>query len=171
MARLLRFRSGWEKARYLDGAARFDTLNPWVRAVARRLRGRTPGETAENIHRFIRDRVRYVRDPIGASGRHEEEFADTQTVLQRGFDDCDGKARAFVALALCNGLEARIRPVFPRPGSFEHVQAEVRWPSSAWDRRAGRDGWIMSELTLAGVELGQGAESGRRDAAGHLVTS
>ncbi len=169
--RLLRFASAWDKARYLDGAARFDALDPFVRAVARQLRGRTPAETANLIHRFVRDRIRYVRDPIGASGRREEEFADSATVLRRGYDDCDGKARLFVALALLNGLEARIRPVFPSPDHFAHVQAEVRWPSSAWDRRAGRDGWIMSELTLAGVELGQGAESGRRDAAGELVTS
>lgn len=126
---------------------------------------------AQLIHNFVRDRIRYVRDPIDPrTGRREEEFADPGVVLRRGYDDCDGKARLAVALALRAGLEARIRAVF-RVGDFVHVQAEFRWPGSQRYPHAQRDGWVVSETILAGVPLGSGAEAGLRDAYGGLVYS
>lgn len=163
--RRLQFANGWEKACYIDGCARLEQNQRAVREAARPLATITdPLERARALQRWIRDRVRYVGDPGG-----REELADCATILGRMHDDCDGKARLFVAMALALGYEARIRPVF-RGEEFKHVQAEVRWPGSIAIPLAGPDGWIPVELILEGVELGSGLEAARHDAAGAPIT-
>lgn len=130
-----------------------------------------PAALADRIHRYVRDHIRYVRDPIDpATGRRREEFADAGVVLRRGYDDCDGKARLVCALALRAGLQARLRAVF-KVGDFVHVQAELRWPGSNRYPGASRDGWVISETILRGVELGHGAEAGLHNAYGGYVYS
>lgn len=176
----------WDKARALARYAWEDSrsalLRPVLEHVVQQLRGfgaiMPPGvpfsagaAMAQSIHNFVRDRIRYVRDPIDSrTGRREEQFADAGVVLRRGYDDCDGKARLVVALALVAGLEARIRAVF-RVGDFVHVQAELRWRGSELYPRAQRGGWVVSETILRGVELGHGAEAMLRDAYGRPVYS
>lgn len=174
------------KAARLSALAWEDTRNPVIRPVldhvVRQLRSwavRLPpgvypssgAAIAWTIHNFVRDCIRYVRDPIDPrTGRREEQFADPGVVLRRGYDDCDGKARLVVALALVAGLGARIRAVF-RVGDFVHVQAELRWPGSDRYPNAQPGGWVVSETILLGVPLGNGAEAGLRDAYGGLVYS
>jgi len=122
--RSLTFRTPYDKARYLDACARVEQFQGPVAAIAARfLRIPDPLERAAAIHAWVRDSIRYVRDPD-----LREELADCATILGRSppQDDCDGKARLFVALCRACRLDARIRPVFPEPDSFEHVQAEVR---------------------------------------------
>ncbi len=152
--RTISFSSLEEKARWLDAAASLDANLKIVRDLAQRYAGAVnPNEherLARGLHQFVRDGVRYVHDP------GHEEFADSGVILRRGFDDCDGKARLFVALCRVVGLEARIRPVFrAHPNRFVHVQAEVRWPGSQSVKGAAADGWILAELILKGCELGQ----------------
>mgnify|MGYP001050336754 CR=1 FL=1 len=152
----------WEKARWLDAAATLDAAHPLVRSHARMLRTRAKNNAyqfAVLAHRFCRDRIKYQRD-IGG-----EEFADSAAILMRGFDDCDGKSRLFVALCRASGLPiaARIVPIFDKAGHFRHVQAECAMPGAPQEL-VQPNGWILVELTLRGVELGQGAESARRDA-------
>lgn len=153
------------KAAWLIRAAERDACCPSVVSAALAFCGLAPEVRAAAIQAWARDSIRYVRDPYW-----QEEFADSETVLRRGWDDCDGKARVFVAVCLAACLDARIFPVFDAGGSFVHVQALVRWPGSSTrpDARAG--GWVLAELTLAGVQLGQGVEHARRDAAGRMVT-
>lgn len=125
---------------------------------------------ASALHRFVRDGIRYQRDP-----NRREQLADPRVTLGRGYDDCDGKVAVFVALARALGMEADIWPVW-EPGTEEtpdpvldHVQGAVRWPASeryrpsvgvalepvdTLDAPSGR-GWVISDQTIAGAELGQ----------------
>lgn len=160
------------KARYLDAGASLDAIDPRLRTLAVRLAGNapTPRQAVERLFLFVRDRVKYVRDP------HGEDFADSASVLSKGEDDCDGKSRLFVALCRALGIErpgwrveAQIQPVFKRvPGmgepAFTHVQGRVRWYGSGSFPLADHNGWVLAELTLAGVPLGHGAEAAHRNA-------
>jgi hypothetical protein len=127
------------------------------------------GILCERLQRWVRDVIAYVRDWGG-----REEFADSRTIIRRGFDDCDGKSRLYVALVRglhIAGLRARIRPIVtPRKLEFVHVQAEVHFPGSEKDSRSFDGGWLLAELILAGVELGENPVAvGRKDAAGSYV--
>jgi transglutaminase-like putative cysteine protease len=151
-----------DKASYLDGAARDDAAHPVVVAIAAKVAALPPAARAEALWGLVRARVRWVRDPDGV-----EELADAATVLRRGWDDCDGSARALCALALAAGLEARIRaivvPELVAPDVYEdrleHIQALLRWPGSSEHPLADPEGWVLGETTLAGVAFGQGAEA------------
>lgn len=155
-----------EKAHWLDAMASVDARLPIVRELAgRTARARSANRldlVASDLQRLVRDGIRYVRDP------GEEEFADSNTVLRRGFGDCDDKARLFVALCRACGVTARIRPVF-LGDAFVHVQAEVKYSGSERDPRAQADGWLVVELILRGVGVGDDPNAaprlsdGRRD--------
>lgn len=166
--RKIQFATLEEKARWLDANASLDADLSYVRQVAGRFaRAFNPNDheaLARSLHRFVRDGIRYVPDP------GEEEFADSETILKRGYDDCDGKSRLFVALCRAVGLEARIVPVFkPHPDRFVHVQAEVRWKGSQAVRGAEPGGWLLAELILKNCALGQAPDSLPRAADGTRV--
>lgn len=114
---------------------------------------------ADALFRFVRDGVRYQRDPA-----RREQIADAEVTLERGYGDCDDKAILFAALAGAVGLEADVWPLWK--GDFlAHVQEAVRWPGSERvpGARAGSDtldgppgaGWLVSDATIAGAALGQ----------------
>lgn len=150
--RIATFRDGREKADWLDGASSLDSIDPYVRALAQRITNGSlaRADAARRLQRWVRDSIAYVPDPGG-----REEFADAATVARTGFDDCDGKARLFVALVRSlrdPDFQARIRPVFDHAGNFRHVQAEVRW--------RGVD-WTLAELIVKGVGLGENPENAR----------
>lgn len=151
----VRFARHADKGVYLDGAARADAFLPEIAALGTYFRRKYPDprERAETVFAFVRWRVRYRRD---AGGR--ESFADALTVLLNGLDDCDGSARALVALALAAGLGARIRAVMSA-GHIEHFQALLWWPGSERHPLADADGCVLAETTLRGVELGEGSEA------------
>jgi transglutaminase-like putative cysteine protease len=150
--RVLHFPDPMDKARWLDEAASIDAQRPYVRDVALRLaREIDPNDHAQlarEILRFTENAIHYVHDPSA------EEFADVETILKRGADDCDGKARTFVALCRSVGLKARIRPVFQH-GKFTHVQGEVRFPGSERDSLAEEGGWLVCDPIVRGARLGQ----------------
>jgi transglutaminase-like putative cysteine protease len=95
---------------------------------------------ARDLHQFVRDCIKYIRDPAG------EEFSDAQQVFQQGFGDCDDKVRLFVALCRSLGIEARVLPIF-RGSDFVHVQAEVRVGDPPR--------WMVAELIVKGIALGE----------------
>jgi len=169
--RVLRFPSLEAKAHWLDAAASMDTSLLYVRDFCRHAwagRAWTSAALAQAIQRFVRDRIHYVRDP------GHEEFADAEVMLQRRYGDCDDKARLFVALCRLAPvrIEARIRPVFRAHPfyDFVHVQAEARYPGSERDHRAAPGGWLLAEVIVAGVELGDDPlEKGARGPDGKLV--
>lgn len=132
-----------EKANWLDTMATLDARLPRTREVARRFataRFADPNDlpaVGRSLARFVRDSIRYVRDPAG------EEFSDSDVILDRGYGDCDDKCRLFVALARSIGARARTRPCFVGD-EFVHVQAEL------FTER----GWEIVELIVRGVEPG-----------------
>jgi len=161
--RVLSFATLDEKAKWLDAAASLDALRSQVQLHARRfLRLPTAEARTRGIQRWVRDNIHYQYDFRASQGLPGEEFADTPSQLDRGFGDCDDKARAFVALVRAAEMiaplhvEARIRPVFTRlPREFVHVQAEVKWPRSETHENAMPGGWLLSELIVKGCEIGQ----------------
>lgn len=162
IARVVSWSSLDEKAAWLDGAASLDALRRGTQNVARRFCAYPNGEArTKALHRWVRDGIRYVQDFRVTEGTRGEEFADAESAIARGYEDCDGKARLFVALVRAAeilrraGAEARIRPVFKKhPVEFIHVQAEVRWPGSLHHPGAMAGGWLLAELILADCEIG-----------------
>jgi transglutaminase-like putative cysteine protease len=148
-----------QKSQWIDGMAYTDAKLPLVRELGTRFaRSRDPNDiegVVRDLHRFVRDSVRYIPDPS------YEEISDSQTILENGYGDCDDKARLFVALCRSVGIDSRIRPIFDDEGYFYHVQAEAKWPGSARFRgrnaaaQAQPNGWILCELILKNCELGQ----------------
>jgi hypothetical protein len=163
VVRVLSFKSHEDKSRWLDAAAGLDSLRGGVQRVSRRfIHYRDPESRTRAIHRWVRDAIKYEHDFRTSTGERGEEFADTETAIQRGYEDCDGKARVMVALVRAAemirpmGVQARIRPVFLRhPLAFVHVQVEVRWPGSELFEESQEGGWILAEVILKGCELGQ----------------
>jgi transglutaminase-like putative cysteine protease len=136
---------GMQKAQWLDSMATLDARLPEVRQLARTIAMapiHDPNDRealARDIHGWVRDCIKYIRDPAG------EELSDAQQTLLQGFGDCDDKARLFVALCRSVGIDARIRPCFSGD-NFVHVQAEVN---------VGRPKrWMLAELIAQGVPLG-----------------
>lgn len=156
---LVRFSSPAEKAAWLDAMASLDARLPVVRDLAARTAQARDANrkdlVADDLQRLVRDGIRYVPDP-GA-----EEFADAQTSLLRGYGDCDDKARTYVALCRACGVTARIRPMFMGP-VFVHVQAETKWPGSERHPKAQPGGWLVVELILRGVGVGDDPNAAER---------
>lgn len=69
---------------------------------------------------------------------------DALDAYQRGHDDCDAKARLFVALCLAQGFEARLWPLW-KQGVLSHVAGEVLYNGK----------WIHAETILARARLGE----------------
>jgi hypothetical protein len=103
---------------------------------------------AREIYRFTRDGIRYQHDPD-----KREEFAPSATILERRWDDCDGKAKVAVAMMRAVGLDAQIWPVW-RGGFLAHAQIRVRFPGST-QIAGSRGGWIYADPTIRGAELTQ----------------
>jgi Transglutaminase-like superfamily len=154
------FPSAIAKARWLGDAAVRDSRLPLVRWTAWMLapKGLSLLACAERFQAYCRDKIRFVDDPDNF-----ETFESSDVTLVRGYNDCDGKARTFVALCLARGVEARIRNIFSSPDDFYHVQAEVRIPGTEQNPSA-ENGWLVCEFTLQSVELGQGGEASREGA-------
>lgn len=178
LVRILSFDTLDEKARWLDAAASFDATLDYLRDFCHRqfsYRHFTQDENHREalvraIHRWVRDNIHYVQDYRITQGKPGEEFADSETVLKRGYDDCDGKSRLFVALCRIMGVDAIIRPVFkPHPLDFVHVQALVRWPGSTAKPYADKDGWCLAEMILKGCEIGQNPDDVPRGPKGERV--
>lgn len=161
------------KLQTLRDMARSDAVDPIVVNLAARLaRPHKPDDwkgIAEEVHHFVRDGIRFQRDPD-----RREEFASSAVVIQRGWDDCDGKAKLAVALLRALGMDADVWPIWNDEGELAHVQYIVRWPGSV--RYPGhRNGWvtgepnldasgaIRAETTVAGVELGVNPYTMRRN--------
>lgn len=179
---VLTFDSLDEKARWLDAASSLDSLRDGLRkAVARFLPIQSAEQRTREIQRYVRDRIHYVADWRVSNGQPGEELADSESILRRGYDDCDGKARLFVALVRAAemarplGTVARIRPIFKKhPLEFVHVQAEARWPGSArlpYAEAYDGGGWVLVETILKGCEIGQNPDDCPRGPKGErLIT-
>jgi transglutaminase-like putative cysteine protease len=147
------FRNDREKlAAMRRGAVRDAARLPIVELATLLTRSYAPDDYAgrvQEIHRFVRDGVRYQHDPNG-----REKLSDAVSTLSQGTDDCDGKARTAAALAKAIGIEADIAPVWKGP-ILAHVRTAYRWPGSKSFPGARPNGWVVGELTIKDVELGE----------------
>lgn len=93
--------------------------------------------------RFESDIKQFGHEDIAGVTRHPEPN-DALDAYIRGSDDCDSKARLFVALCLARGFEARLWPLW-KGDQLSHVAGEVR--------HNGR--WIHAETILSRARLGE----------------
>jgi transglutaminase-like putative cysteine protease len=151
--RVITWANADEKAAWIDGMAFTDARLPLVRDLAVRMaRARDINDRLglmRDLQTFVRDAIGYIEDPSW------EEISDSQTILERGYGDCDDKVRLFVALARAVGRDSRVRPVHDQEGFFYHVQAEARWPGSEQIAGSQPGGWVLIELILRGCGIGQ----------------
>jgi hypothetical protein len=150
-ARWICFKDREDKARYMFDAARHDANDPSIQSWATLFRRLPRPECEAAILRFCQCCIRYERDPgwqDDAGNRHGIELLDSSAVgLQRGYGDCDLKARVFVALCLACGVPAEIEPVFRGDNGFPHVRARVLRPD-------GR-GWETADPTIVNSTIGR----------------
>lgn len=161
--RRVSFASDRDKLAFLAAVGEQFGRHPEIVQLANMLAGHLrpddyAGRVAQ-IHRFVRDGIRYQRDP-----NQEEQLSDPISVLQRGYDDCDGKVVTAVALLRGLGLEAEPHGLWAGD-VLKHVQYRVRWPGSEDAQFALRapGGWVRGEVTIRGAELGQDPYSVPRD--------
>jgi transglutaminase-like putative cysteine protease len=149
-----------EKWKFLRAAPIRDARNPLIQSIARSLWAATLASTEDvSLHqrRFVQLAHTVARDWITQvidTARVGEEdiagftraptFDDAVDALRRGVDDCDAKARLFVALCLVVGVQARMEPVW-KGDRLEHV----------WSQAFIDGAWMPVELTLARARLGE----------------
>jgi len=92
-----------------------------LRVVTRAgIRPKNYGGEITALFRFVRDRVHYVKDPIGVELVHSPD-----EILKRMAGDCDDKAVLLSALLQSLGHKTRFEVVAVRPGQFHHVTVRV----------------------------------------------
>ena len=150
-ARWISFKDREDKARYMADAARHDAQDPVIQGWAQGFRVLPRPERESAILRFCQRCLRYERDPAwfdADGGRHGIELLDSSAVgFQRGYGDCDLKARIFVALCLAADVPAEIEPVFREKNGFPHVRARVLRPDSS--------GWETADPTIINSSIGR----------------
>lgn len=105
--------------------ARTGRLTPLVRATVLEAVGGLDqkdfsGEVRA-LHQYVRDRIRYVRDPIGA-----ELVQTPEATIRLGAGDCDDKSTLLASMLASIGVPPRFVAVGMRPGSYSHVYVEAR---------------------------------------------
>jgi transglutaminase-like putative cysteine protease len=146
----------WEFLR--DAPAR-DALTPELRNVAQHLRAVafvSPWKSwafASLAFSVANDLIVYVSD-VDRVGREQidgltDPQGSTLSSLERGTDDCDAKARIFVALCLAVGISAEMVPLW-KGSRLQHVYGRV-WVQGPYDTAAR---WYNAETILARAKLG-----------------
>jgi transglutaminase-like putative cysteine protease len=129
------FRNDAEKWEFLRTAPAIDAQEPAVRDVARdlfRAVGGHPERFVRLAAAYCRDVIEYQTDTDRVGQEDIQPKGELSDILARGIDDCDGKARLFVALCLAVGLDAEMVDHWKRddlaPGGFDlfHVSAKVK---------------------------------------------
>lgn len=156
------FQSDREKWEYLRDAPALDAKERAVSDLAVALweaAGRSPRDFAALAHSYARDVVRYMTDTEQFGGEDIAPAGGLSDVIARKVDDCDAKARLFVALCLAVHLKAEMVPHWRggEGGELAHVSAKVLLD----------DLWTPVELTLARARLGEEPRDVPRDVTGH----
>lgn len=73
------------------------------------------------LHAWVRDRIRYVRDPVGV-----ELVQTPEATLSKGQGDCDDKSTLLAALLEATGHPARFTAVGFGGNGFSHVLVETK---------------------------------------------
>ena len=145
----------WE---FLRDAPEADSRNPKLAGIAQHLMAAALGRPIVFLalaHALARDGIRFERD-VARVGSEDisgltrpAQSNDATDALERGEDDCDAKARFFVALCMAGGFRARMVDWWRATGHgsdmLAHVSAEVGLGQK----------WLPVELTLARARLGE----------------
>lgn len=167
-----------DKWRFLFMAPELDARNSKLRHLSKLLWAAAGGNTKRYLQlafTVARDWVRQLPDTdrLGnediAGFTREPSPDDAVDALRRGYDDCDAKARLFVALALAAGINARMVPYWRAPGEtgplrpwglprgkLAHVAAEVRL----------NEHWWPVETTLGRARMGELGDMVPKETAG-----
>ena len=100
---------------------------------------RAPGAQMTALQHFVRDCVRYVRDPVG-----REMVQTPERTLQIGTGDCDDKSVLLASLLGSVGFVTRFVALGIRSELPTHVLVETRIGTR----------WVPCETIVAGVEPG-----------------
>lgn len=142
-------RSHSNKVKLLVELAAYDARTPEVRRAAELAAAgaRSKREQIEALHRFVKDRVVFTREPI-------ETFSPTMHVLEVGMGDCDDSTRALMALggALGHRMAAATLPPVSSGKPPLHVAAVVRMP----------DGWRWLETSIDALAFEHPMEAATR---------
>ncbi|RJP44497.1 transglutaminase family protein [Candidatus Parcubacteria bacterium] len=114
-----------ETLKRMAALIQYGKLQPAIRDLAVSLtKGLSPKDFAgeiEVLHKFVRDRIRYVRDTNGVETLHLPEI-----VLEIGSGDCDDKVILLASLLESIGHPTRSVAISLAPGQFSHVLLETR---------------------------------------------
>jgi transglutaminase-like putative cysteine protease len=130
-----------------------DSRNPKLKAIARSLWEaslerplvfvKLAFACAKDCITYESDIKQFGHEDIAGVTRYPEPN-DPIDAYQRGADDCDAKARFFVALCIAAGFEARLWPLW-KGDDLSHVAGEVRINGH----------WIHAETILGRAQLGE----------------
>lgn len=91
------------------------------------------------LHRFVRDEIRYVRDPV------DVELVQTpEATLEIRQGDCDDKSTLLAALLMVTGHPTRFVAIGFNGGGFSHVLVETKINHTGQDMRD----WVPLETIL-----------------------
>lgn len=126
-------------------------VHPEVMETARILTQGLPNKDyhaeAEKLFRFVRDNIRYQRDPRGV-----EYVRAPNVVLKKGVGDCDDAATLYAALAESVGLPTGFEAIKADPGfpyEFTHIYPIVRTHK-----------WYAADTTTPGADFGWRPQAG-----------
>lgn len=125
----------------------------------------------ELAHCVARDLIRYVTDTERVGREQIDGFTDPYISplepFTRGCDDCDAKARIFVALCLAKGIAAEVVPTpneqaVAGGATLTHVSARVFVAVPYYDKeqhaiREGAKQWLAVETILSRAKAGETA--------------
>lgn len=150
---------GWGAARMLLALAEEDARTPGARELALELRQRAPSdeEFAAEVHRFVKERVRFVREP-------GEVFQGGGYTLAAGAGDCDDHARLVYAIARAGGLRAGLAFLHSGQGPTHAVAVlcpggACTWAETTVDAELGEEPIAAAQrlgLTTARTDIARG---------------
>jgi transglutaminase-like putative cysteine protease len=91
------------------------------------------------LHEFVRDQIRYLRDPVDV-----ERVATPEVTLEIAQGDCDDKATLLAALLDSIGHPARFVAIGLNGGPFSHVLVETKIHNTGNDKRD----WLPLETII-----------------------
>lgn len=145
-----------EMKRIIDISSKNPYIRDWARAILQNIVVNRKYDEANAIHNFVRDNIRYTRDPYGW------EYIQTPPVLLAGVEeaqrgraprpigDCDDMTTLSLSLMKSVGFPVVIKTVGFTPDAFSHVYGLVfikdRWYPTDTVRPDKYLGWEASGI-------------------------
>lgn len=123
------------KFAWMQAEAAKDVGHPLVQRWAARFRPLPRPRREQAILVFCAVAIRYESDPrwVERDGHHGVEVLESSAVaIERGYGDCDVKARLLVALCRSCGVRCRLSPVFRGATGFPHIRNEIQGVDGVW---------------------------------------